>query len=299
MLKYFFLITFYLFLQVHTYGQEANNTQKKSALLLGMYHFDNPNRDTYNMKVDDYLSVKRQNQIQEVADSLENYKPTKIMVEALPSQQATLDSLYELYLQDKITLDDIKNGKNEIYQLGFRLGKKLGGIPIKAIDHNGNWLAPYADFIADTLSLEYYQKDYAEKAAQNKKQQEAFLLNTVRQNLIYLNQWEQILENHTYYNNIAVQVKDTATIMFGYQEQEQEIEGVPYLMRSFDFNNIGVELVTEWYKRNLFIYRNILENTEENEQVLIIFGSGHIRYLQQMLEDNTEFEVVDVNQFLK
>jgi pheromone shutdown protein TraB len=69
-------------------------------------------------------------------------------------------------------------------------------------------------------------------------------------------------------------------------------------MRSFDFNNIGVELVAEWYKRNLFIYRNILENSNENDRILVIIGSGHIFYLNQLLENNSEFNMINPNKFL-
>jgi pheromone shutdown protein TraB len=86
--------------------------------------------------------------------------------------------------------------------------------------------------------------------------------------------------------------------MFTYQESEQEINGLPYQMRSFDFNNIGVELVAEWYKRNLFIYRNILENSNENDRILVIIGSGHIFYLNQLLENNSEFNMINPNKFL-
>jgi pheromone shutdown protein TraB len=69
-------------------------------------------------------------------------------------------------------------------------------------------------------------------------------------------------------------------------------------MRSFDFNNIGVELVAEWYKRNLFIYRNIIENSEKNDRILVMIGSGHIFYLNQLLENNSEFNMINPNKFL-
>lgn len=87
--------------------------------------------------------------------------------------------------------------------------------------------------------------------------------------------------------------------MFSYQEKEEEFEGLSYQMRSFDFNNIGVEMVAEWHKRNLFIYRNILEATEENDRVLIIIGSGHVRYLMQFLADNPAIEAMGANKFLR
>lgn len=272
--------------------------EPKSAMLLGVYHFNNPGKDTYNLQVDDYFSDSRQKEIEQVVQALIDYKPTKIFVEFTTDNQPTIDSLYALYLEDKLTLKEIGNGKNEVYQIGFRLGKKLGGIEIMVIDHPGNWLGPYAEFIADTLSLQYYNNDKINTAEQLEARQKMFSTNTVRENLIYLNKWEQIMNNHSYYNNVAIKVKDTANVLFTYQETEQEINGLPYQMRSFDFNNIGVDLVAEWYKRNLFIYRNIIENTRPNDKVIIIIGSGHIRYLHQLLGDNPEFSLVNPNDYL-
>jgi hypothetical protein len=58
-------------------------------------------------------------------------------------------------------------------------------------------------------------------------------------------------------------------------------------------NQLGAELVSEWYKRNIKIYSNILAYTEDkNERVLVIFGVGHIRILQHLFEDNPNFIVV-------
>jgi len=277
---------------------ESKESGDKTAMLLGVYHFNNPGKDTYNKEIDDYFLAKRQEELEEVAEQLKEFKPTKIYVEFMPVLQPKIDSLYNLYLKDKITLNQIKGGTNEVYQIGFRLGKELNGIEILAIDHSGNWLGPYADFIADTLALDYYQNNNSKKELEIKEEQSMLLQNTVKENLVYTNNWEQIMKNHGYYNNVAIKVKDTAKIMFTYQEAEQEINGLPYQMRSFDFENIGVDLVAEWYKRNLFIYRNILENTNPNDRVLIIFGQSHIRYLHQLLSDNPEFNLISPNDYL-
>lgn len=277
---------------------QSSSENLKEAMILGVYHFNNPGQDSYNLKIGNYYTDKRQSEIQEVVDLLAQYKPTKIFVELLPSQQVKLDSLFNLYNNNLIALKDIRGGQNEVYQLGFRLAKQLGIKDITAVDHQGAYLAPYADFIADTLSIKSYQ-DYSENyKKQMEERQKNFTKNTVKENLTYLNNWNHILNNHNYYNNIAITVKDTSNIMFSYKEIEKEIDGLPYQMRSFDFNNIGIELVTEWHKRNLFIYRNILEHTKEEDRILIIFGSGHIRYLNQFFNDNPEFNIVDSNNLL-
>ena len=277
----------------------TEESENIAFMLLAMYHFSNPGLDKYNTEVDDYHSDTRQEQIEEVVNSLSEFRPTKILVEVESNSQDKIDSLYQLYLNDKIHLSGIKRGVDETYQIGFRLGKKLKGIDIIAVDHPGNWLGPYADFIADTLKLEFYKKNTEESIKVHEAQENMFKESTIRENLIHTNSWEQILRNHDYYNNVAIKVKDSTGIMFSYQQMEQEIEGLPYLMRSFDFNNIGVELVTEWYKRNLFIYRNILEVCERDDRVLLIIGQGHARYLHQLLGDNSAFELVSPIEYLE
>ena len=291
------LLALFLLTSINGYAQKSDSHSKK-VMILGVYHFNNPGQDTYNITTDNYFSEKRQAEIKEVVDLIADYNPTKILIEQLPSEQRKLDSLYDLYTAQKLALEDIKNGVNEVYQIGFRLGKQLGIEQIIAVDHSGAWLGPYADFIADTLSINSYKQYVAREKQRTKDKEAQFLNHTVKENLIQLNQWESILNNHHYYNNVAIKVKDTTNVMFTYQEREDQIDGLPYLMRSYDFNNIGVEVVAEWYKRNLFIYRNILENTDSNDRVLVIFGSGHVRYLYQFIEDNPSFEIVRPNSYL-
>ena len=161
------------------------------------------------------------------------------------------------------------------------------------------WLGPYVDFIADTLSLAYYNKDeqISEKGISDINRQ--FNSGTVKQNLIFSNTWTSIQDNHNYYNNIAVRVKDTVGVYFTNQDTSLIIDGKEYLMRSFDFENIGVELVAEWYKRNFIIYRNILEQSSPGDRIIVMFGQGHVRILQHMLEDNPLYEVISPLDFLQ
>jgi hypothetical protein len=214
----------HLYTDVHNIKQTqllSDNSEQTSIMLLGMYHFNNPGKDSYNTEVDDYWSDKRQKEIKEVVDLLEEFKPTKILVELSPSEQSKIDSIYNLYLKDQIALKDIQGGINEVYQIGLRLGKQLDGIDVITIDHNGNWLAPYADFIADTLEYEDYLNHSSSYAQGMKERNVLFSESSIRENLVYLNEREQIINNHNYYNNVAIKVKDTANIMFTYQEKER------------------------------------------------------------------------------
>jgi hypothetical protein len=65
-------------------------------------------------------------------------------------------------------------------------------------------------------------------------------------------------------------------------------------------NYIGVEAVSDWYLRNLAIYSNVITQINSKDKyVILIFGQGHIPILKHLLQNNDDFEVVDVNSALK
>ena len=296
--KFFLSVSLILCISFISYSQ--SETSKIEILLLGTYHFSNPGLDKFNMEVENYMGEKRQAQIEELNQKLLKFEPNKVYVERRPEYQNQLDSLYNLFKEENKKLSDLsKRPENEIYQIGFKLAKQRDINKIHCIDAPGVWLGQYADFLADTFELDFYKEYEKEGMAIMKSMNKRFNENTVLDNLIFMNQWENIMKNQYYYNNIAIKIKDTVGIMFSKQEVEQEIDGLPYSLRSWDFENIGVELVSEWYKRNLLIYRNILENAKAGDRIILIFGQGHIRYLHQMLSDNPDFEVIDPLEYLK
>jgi len=60
----------------------------------------------------------------------------------------------------------------------------------------------------------------------------------------------------------------------------------------------GADLVAGWYRRNLVIYQNIMTALKPDDRALIIYGSGHVYYLNQLLSENREIELVDVRKYL-
>ncbi len=277
---------------------KADNGKTK-VMLLAVWHFDNPGLDKFNEKIDDYFTDERQAEIDEVLDKLQKFEPNKIFIEQKPRSQKIIDSLYSAYSNDEFKLIDKKTGRNEIYQLGFKLGKRLGLDKIHCVDADGIWLGYYVDLIADTLELDFYNEMEEEFASKHQAESEENKKLSISEKLIKYNQWENILENHDYYNRYAVRVQDKDQSIFQTQERVDTIDGRIYYSRSFDFENIGADLVSEWYKRNLKIYRNILELSQDQDRILVIFGQGHMRYLNQMIGDNPDLELVDPLDYLK
>ena len=60
-------------------------------------------------------------------------------------------------------------------------------------------------------------------------------------------------------------------------------------------NHVGSYLTSEWWRRNMVIYENMLKRmTGKEERVLVIFGSGHTALLQEMMRFNKNFELIPV-----
>ncbi|WP_410685425.1 DUF5694 domain-containing protein [Chryseobacterium sp. MEBOG07] len=52
--------------------------------------------------------------------------------------------------------------------------------------------------------------------------------------------------------------------------------------------------------RNLAIYANVITQVNANDKyVVLLFGQGHIPILKHLLQNNDDFEVVEVSNVLK
>lgn len=236
--------------------------------LLGVYHFANPNQDQFNVKSDNVLTEKRQKEIEELVKQLARFKPTKIALE-FDKNRNLGDSLYQQYLKGERAL-----GPAEEEQIGFRLAKFLGHSHIYGVDERGLELnfnpGPLAVEFAPLL--EQLSKTGNEIISQINGWVNKYTIGGV---LSRLNQPElDKLNLDLYYRFLLPIGKDTL--------------------------QPGIHAVSRWYQRNLYIFHHIKEiiNKENNEKVLVIFGQGHTAMLKQFLQYSSEFELVDIQQYL-
>jgi len=62
----------------------------------------------------------------------------------------------------------------------------------------------------------------------------------------------------------------------------------------------GADLVAEWFKRNIRIFSNVASLVESPaERVLVIFGSGHLGWLQQNFSSDPTFNLRQLAEFVK
>lgn len=249
----------------------AQNKQPVKVLLLGVFHFSNPGLDVAKFASADILSEQRQKEVLAVAEKLKQFSPDKIFIEGVPEEQNKIDSLLEQYKKGKYTLSS-----NEIDQLGIRLAKELNLSKVYPIDYRD------ADFPFDSL-----MKSAAEAGQTD-------IINFV----------QHLIDSIQTSFNDALQ-KSTITQMLLRENTPESIK----LQNEFYFrllpvgkegNHVGSYLVSEWWRRNMIIYENILKRLDGSEKsILVIFGSGHTALLNQMMKYNSNIELVNAADVLK
>lgn len=253
----------------------ADAQQKKEkglkVLLVGTFHFDNPGLDVAKFKDADILSSKRQQEVEEVTSMLKRFAPDKIFIEAVPAQQPQIDSSLALYKAGKKELS-----ASEVEQLAFRLAKQLNLSTLYGVDYRE------AQFPFDSLmksAAEANQTDitsFVQKTIEEiqKSFNEALQKFTIKEMLLRENSEDLMKLQHEFYFKL--------------------------LRAGKPGNHVGSYLVSEWWRRNMVIYENILKQLDGHEEkIMIIFGSGHTAILNEIMKLNSTIKLVSVSEVLK
>jgi hypothetical protein len=255
-----------------TFGLIAfGQTQKTKILLIGTIHFENPHTDQYELKVDDFLSAKRQSELEDLTNVLAKTKATKVMIERPIKDQRSSDSLYTLYVKDQYKLP-----VSEREQIGFRLAKKLKLKQVNCIDKFYGMRDSLMVATAKENNELYLLKDLGTTAkGLISDYDDQLKKGTITDVLKHINKPEELKRN------LSIYLKFMAKIGAGK-------------------NFAGAESVSDWYLRNIAIYANIVTQVNPSDKyVVLIFGQGHIPILKHLLQNNDDFEVVEVSSVLK
>jgi hypothetical protein len=259
---------------------EFVGNHKAKVMVLGVFHFDNPGLDDYQETFNiDILSNQRQNELDTILLKLGGYNPTKILIEA---NRIKNDSLfvnwYSDFLNDRFQISD---KRNEIFQVGFKLAKKIGHKRLYAIDAKANWCGEEMDW--DNYDGEEYQKSLGQYQKANRYDYEkVYRASDSLKSVLTL------LEHFVMTNNPKNRLKDhqaylTNTVLEGAGD-----------------NYIGASSLSRWYQRNIKIFSNVYDITdfEEEERLLIIIGAGHVWQLRQLFKDSPDYDYIEVNKVL-
>jgi hypothetical protein len=258
------------------FGQVNTTPSQTKIMTLGVFHFDYPDLDVVTVDKKDRISVFEepyQSEIIAVSQALRAFNPTIIAVEQIPANQYKIDSLYALYKAGKWELK-----KNEIYQLGFRIGKSLNLSQIHCVDDPGKHYEKIDSLFKDSTrlsKLEYYYFNSPDTIYPPDKA--SAKVTSIIDALYEGNNPERIRERLSNY----------LLNPFKYEEQPGDFTGV-------DFET------GRWYNRNLRIFRNIQRIPYSAEdRILLILGTEHLNLLNLFFDVSAEFELISPLPYLE
>ena len=246
-------------------GQAAGQSLKPQILIVGTYHMGGSG-DFIDARADDVLSSRRQREIEAVVTALSAFRPTKIAVEVTPAREASLNQQYRRYLAGESAL-----ARNEIDQIGFRLGKRLGHARLHGIDsrldEDVGGVVRYAAQSGDTGFVNLVQRF----AAKQKAAQDSMPSLPVSEILRRLN-GPAYRAQESNYLRMALVGRDTAYV--------------------------GADVVAERYRRNLRIFANLARIAEPGDRVLVIYGAGHGKLLRDFVRESGRFTLAPTERYL-
>ena len=243
----------------------AHATDPAKVLLIGAFHFSNPGKDVVKVDDVDVLDEASQQFLQQFAERLAGFKPTRVLLEYDPEKEDLINQRYSDYLAGTYEL-----GVNEIYQLGFRIAKFSGLKAVQSFDHRDLQWQAEAMFEYAKVHESTEMKTFNEIIERiTKEEAQARATENLRGLLMRSNNEERDRRNmDLYLATNAIGVGD------GYS---------------------GADATASWWQRNFRMYANIQKVAQPGERLIVIGGQGHTAILKQLLriDQRMEEEKVD------
>jgi len=272
-----------------TFLQAQTQQNKTSILLMGSTHFGQEAFYKQGASMD-LFTPTRQKEIATINSQLAKYKPDLILIERESNEQHTVDSLYRLFEAGKLQFDQLKYGRAEEYQFGYKLAKQLNLKQIYGVDfYNGL----STRLLRDGKNIEQFNADLKSYSTlgrsldQDLKDEKLSL----KQYLLKLNAPETY--QLTYYTLFISPAKVTNG-SFGKVDETVDTTRI-------DKSHIGAEYISIFYNRELKIYSNLLslQQAHPSKRILLIMGQRHAAVLSKILGNDPNFDVVPLSSYLK
>lgn len=248
--------------------------EKPQVMFLGTFHFADAGLDSYKPKHDvNIMTPERQQQVEALVSRLAKFKPTKVALEYRAEDDERINAKYRDYIAGKWALTS-----NEIYQIGFRLAKRLGHSRVYGIDVWGR---------------NYYTDD--EWNAKNAE------LGGDKREDRWAGRYTQLYE---YDDELKTTIPLAAFLRYLNSPERIRVGHGAYFIRTFHVTRgsdyFGPDNLSGWwYDRNLRIFENITRLTESpHERVLVLIGAGHLPILLNAAQASPEIELVDIRPYL-
>lgn len=243
---------------------------RTEVMILGTYHF--AQEDT------DEISEENQKQLEGIIAALNEYKPTKVVIEIEPEHSETYQKAYQDYLNGSF---DISHKANEVFQLGFQLAKKAGHDSIYLFDNHPPFIGSLADF-----SFQGFE-DYAK----------------LNDSGFYDRHLQTILDTYAFNDSLikTLPLYDRIAALNSPQMQRYNTQRMHmYEIRAgIGKNWIGADWLGRWYQRNIRMMGHLLKMTGPDERIICIVGDNHKWILDQLIQNTPDLELVPSYSFLE
>lgn len=265
-----------LLISVIILNAQVKDVHQTKIMTLGVFHFAYPNLDVVKVDTENQISVldePYQSEIISITNSIKEFNPTIIAVEMRPDKQSRIDSLYSLYLNGNFKLK-----KDEIHQLGFRIGKIANVRKIACVDDPGRHYDNLLELFNNSSRLANFE-NYLNNSP------DSLLLDRHPEPKIH-SIIDALIKNNNP-ENIKQGLSTYLLNTFKYEEKSGDFTGV-------DFET------GRWFNRNLRIFRNIQRiDASKDDRILLIIGSGHLNLLNWFIDTSKEFELVSPLPYLE
>lgn len=255
-------------------GGVVAKDQTVKVMVLGTFHMANPGRDIHNTDVEDVTTQVKQRELEDVAQRLGVFNPTKIALEGDAKTDDFISASYHLFKPE-----DLTSNRNEIVQVGYRIAHENHLENVYLIDESSDVIdyfpyqavVDYAEEYGETAVIEALNAAVEKsidifEAAQKK--------STIAELLARMNDPATIVDEHERYYYSLLQLAD---------RQAQP----------------GAELNAYWYMRNAKIFSKLIKIAKPGDRIIVVFGAGHAYWLRHFVENTPGFELIEPNDYLR
>lgn len=249
-------ITLLLFFTLTVNGQK----QPVKLMVLGSHYLSH-----------EVFEPGKQAELDQLAETLAYFQPTKIVVEVPYGQQIQLRRKYYAYRKGDYYLNS-----SAAEQIGFRLARGLNHDGIFGIDTSSPYDTQSAIQYARNHGLNHYveRMQHLSRRIAQVKQQKA-VGSTVSNYFRYLNDPSTLTDEHYAYVNLFEEMKR-------------------------DYPEFGARLYEDWYTHHRHILNQIdMLPFDYGDRVLIIVNSHLVPILKELVRGDITYHWVDMHDYLK
>lgn len=234
------------------------------VMVLGVYHFDNPGLDVNNIETDNVFSDQRQTELAALGNALVSFAPTIVAIEMLAEPP------YEAASYADFTPADLLEEASEDVQIGYRVAQLVGLDTVHAINEQPEGDEP-----------DYFPFDKVAAFAERTGRGEDFAALADMSDMV--SEFEAYQESWSIPALLKLHNSDWVPEAFyweiiGYGSGEDQP---------------GAELAAYWFMRNAKIFNKLQQVTEPGDRVLVVYGSGHKAWLDELVAKTPGYVLVD------